>query len=230
MAKHIVMSGRKRIAIVAHNNKKGELIECLKKHREVLSQHELFGTGTTGSLVEEALSQSVTKFQSGPFGGDQQIGAMIATQQLDMLFFIIDPLDCHPHDADVLALLRIAQVWGIVCVTTIASVDFILTSFIMNKPHTRSVVSSIPGLPLVTRSEEKTATPGSTQKNLAMHEDPQNEPQHVPVVVTNGKKSTAQLRIQNVPVMKDKLHTRFPPILSKRRYPIPQPTIVKNSN
>lgn len=119
-----------------NNNKKEELIECLRKHREVLSQHELFGTGTTGTLVEKALNLPVTKLQSGPFGGDQQIGAMIATQQLDILFFIIDPLDCHPHDTDVLALLQIAQVWGIICETTIISIDFILSSSMMNQSHT----------------------------------------------------------------------------------------------
>lgn len=228
MTEHIVMSECKRIAIVAHNNKKEELIQCLKTHRDVLSRHELFGTGTTGLLVEEALHLPVTKFQSGPFGGDQQIGAMIATQKLDMLFFIIDPLDCHPHDADVLALLRIAQVWGIVCVTTIASVDFILTSLMMNEPHRRRVISTIPTLPQVIKREQNFATPLSTQKNLGMNEAPQYELQHVPAAVPNGKKSTAQLRSQNVPNMKDKLPTKFPHILHRRRYPTMQQTVVKN--
>lgn len=136
---HIMMSTRKRIALVAHDNKKVELIDCLKQHRAVLPQHELFGTGTTGSLVEKELNISVTKYRSGPLGGDQQLGAKIASQQLDILFFLIDPLYSHPHNADIQALLRLAQVWNIVSVTTAASIDFILASPKMNKSYTRNV-------------------------------------------------------------------------------------------
>ena len=135
----IVMPIRKRIAVVAHDNKKAELIVCLKQHRKVLSQHELFGTGTTGSLVENELNLPVTKFRSGPLGGDQQLGAMIASQQLDMVFFLIDPLYSHPHNADIQALLRLAQVWNIVSATTVTSIDFILTSPKMNHSQTRRV-------------------------------------------------------------------------------------------
>lgn len=89
MTEHIIMCKCQRIAVVAHNNKKTELINCLKQHREILSQHELFGTGTTGSLVEQELNLPVTKFQSGPLGDDQQLGAMIASQKLDILFLIL---------------------------------------------------------------------------------------------------------------------------------------------
>ncbi|CAF0912051.1 unnamed protein product [Didymodactylos carnosus] len=133
------ISARKRIAVVAHNNKKQELIECLKRHREILSKHELYGTGTTGTLVEKELGLPVTKFQSGPLGGDQQLGARIAENQLDLLIFIIDPLDSHPHDSDVKALLRLAQVWNIAVANTIATADFILSSPCMSKVYSRTV-------------------------------------------------------------------------------------------
>jgi methylglyoxal synthase len=129
----------KRIAIVAHNNKKAELIECLRPHRDVLSKHKLYGTGTTGSMVEKELKIPVTKYESGPLGGDQQLGAKISSRELDILIFLIDPLDSHPHVADVQALLRLAQVYGIVCATTAATVDFLLSSTQMEKPHKRTV-------------------------------------------------------------------------------------------
>jgi methylglyoxal synthase len=129
----------KRIAIVAHNNKKAELIECLRPHRDILSKHKLYGTGTTGSMVEKELKISVTKYESGPLGGDQQLGAKISSRELDILIFLIDPLDSHPHVADVQALLRLAQVYGIVCATTAATVDFLLSSTLMEKSHIRTV-------------------------------------------------------------------------------------------
>ncbi len=150
----ILMSTRKRIALVAHDNKKVELINCLKQHRKVLSQHELFGTGTTGSLVENELNLPVTKFRSGPLGGDQQLGAKIASQQLDMLFFLIDPLYSHPHSVDIQALLRLAEVWGIVSATTVTSIDFILTSPKMSESYTRHVYLA-PGIPITVKREGK---------------------------------------------------------------------------
>ena len=136
------MSARKRIGLVAHNNKKAELIQCLQPHCALLAQHELFGTGTTGSLIEEKLNLPVTKLQSGPMGGDQQLGAKIASQELDILLFLIDPLDSHPHSADVQALVRVARVWNIVCATTASSIDFVLTSPKMSEPSTRHVESA----------------------------------------------------------------------------------------
>ncbi|CAF1278899.1 unnamed protein product [Adineta steineri] len=139
MAKCIIMSNRKRIAIVAHDNKKEELINCLKPHRTVLAEHELFGTGTTGSLVEKELNLPVTKLQSGPLGGDQELGSMIVSNGIDILFFLVDPLDVHPHIDDVRALLRISQVWNIVSATTTSTIDFILRSSEMNESHIRNV-------------------------------------------------------------------------------------------
>jgi len=133
------MGEHKRIALVAHNNKKTELIECLRQHRDVLAKHRLYGTGTTGALVEGELDIPVTKFESGPFGGDQQLGAKIVARELDILIFFIDPLDSHPHASDVQALLRLAQVYGIVCATTAATVDFLLTSKMMTTTHVRKI-------------------------------------------------------------------------------------------
>ncbi|CAF0980736.1 unnamed protein product [Rotaria sp. Silwood1] len=135
----VVMGEIKRIALVAHNNKKTELIECLRQHRDTLAKHKLYGTGTTGSLVEKELQVPVTKFESGPLGGDQQLGAKITSRELDILIFFIDPLDSHPHNSDVQALLRLTQVYGIVCATTAATVDFLLSSTKMNEPHLRKI-------------------------------------------------------------------------------------------
>ncbi|CAF3089519.1 unnamed protein product [Rotaria socialis] len=154
MVEHIVMPQRKRIAIIAHDNKKAELISCLKQHRKVLSRHDLFGTGTTGSLVEQALNLPVTKFRSGPLGGDQQIGAKIASQELDIIFFLIDPLDSHPHYADVQALLRLAEAWNVVCGITTTCIDFILTSPKMHESCTRSV-NLTPILPRIEANRRK---------------------------------------------------------------------------
>jgi methylglyoxal synthase len=139
MANVRIMGEHKRIAFAAHNEKKWELIECLKKYRDVLLQHKLYGTGTTGSLVQKELGIHVTQYLSGPLGGDQQLGARIAMGELDILIFIIDPLNSHAHEADVEALVRLSRVHNIVCATTTTDVDFILTSEMITKSHTRKV-------------------------------------------------------------------------------------------
>ena len=166
MADPIVMFERKRIALVAHNNMKTSLIDCLRQHRAVLSQHELFGTGTTGSLVEKELHLPVTKFQSGPMGGDQQLGATIASQELDIVCFLIDPLDSHPHNAGVQALQRLAQVWNVVCATTTTTIDFIFTSPKMNESNTR-YVRSAPAISTVVKHEQR-ALPYLQTRRVAM--------------------------------------------------------------
>lgn len=178
MADKIIIRERKRIALVAHDKKKTELITCLKQHRTILSQHELFGTGTTGSLVERELGIPVTKFLSGPMGGDQQLGAKIAFHELDILFFLIDPLDSHPHNADVQALLRLAQVWDIVCATTATSIDFILTSPKMNESHTR-YVNSAPVIPTAVKDEQKPAPPSQIRRAPVMSKNPKLTLPHV---------------------------------------------------
>jgi methylglyoxal synthase len=129
------MSGSKRIALVAHDNKKNELIEWAVYNKAALSQHLLFGTGTTGTLVELALAQPVSKFLSGPLGGDQQIGASIAEGRIDMLIFFWDPMEAQPHDPDIKALLRLAVAWNIPFACDRATADFIFTSPLMMEEY-----------------------------------------------------------------------------------------------
>jgi methylglyoxal synthase len=129
------MESRKRIALVAHDNKKAELIEWATFNRSTLAKHRLYATGTTGTLIEEELDQSVTKLQSGPLGGDLQIGAMIAEGKLDVLIFFWDPMEAQPHDPDIKALLRISVTWNIPIACDRATADFILTSPLMHQAY-----------------------------------------------------------------------------------------------
>ncbi|HSV10015.1 MAG TPA: methylglyoxal synthase [Hanamia sp.] len=130
-----IISGKKRIALVAHDNKKKDLIEWAYYNRTVLSRHELFATGTTGKLIEEKLDQTVKKLLSGPLGGDQQMGAMVAEERLDMMVFFWDPMEAQPHDSDVKALLRLAVAWNILMACNRTTADFILTSVLMQEDY-----------------------------------------------------------------------------------------------
>lgn len=129
------LHNRKRIALVAHDNKKEDLIDWAVYNKTVLSKHELIATGTTGALIEEQLNCPVKKLFSGPLGGDQQIGAMIAEGKLDIIIFFWDPMSAQPHDSDVKALLRVAVTWNILIACNRTTADFILTSPLMNENY-----------------------------------------------------------------------------------------------
>lgn len=134
------MTKKKRIALIAHDNRKLDLLEWAKYNREMLAEHELFGTGTTGSLIENELQLPITKFRSGPLGGDLQTGAKIAEGEIDFLIFFWDPLEPMPHDPDVKALLRIAVVYNIPVACNRASADFIISSPLMSSDYSRELI------------------------------------------------------------------------------------------
>lgn len=125
----------KQIALVAHDNKKAELIEWAIFNKQVLKNHTLVATGTTGRLLEEKLDVPVQKLYSGPLGGDQQLGALIAEGKLDIIIFFWDPLEAQAHDSDVKALIRIAVTWNIIIACNRTTADFVLTSQLMNEDY-----------------------------------------------------------------------------------------------
>ena len=129
------LGSRKRIALVAHDNKKSELMEWAVYNKTTLAKHKLYATGTTGNLLEAALDQSITKLLTGPLGGDQQIGSRIAEGKLDVLIFFWDPMEAQPHDPDIKALLRVAVTWNIPVACDRATADFLLTSPLMHEEY-----------------------------------------------------------------------------------------------
>jgi methylglyoxal synthase len=137
--KKVEMEPDKKIALVAHDNKKQDLVEWAKFNRVLLAHHRVYATGTTGTILEQELGIKINKLQSGPLGGDQQIGAKIADGDIDFLIFFWDPLEPVPHDPDVKALLRMAVVWNIPIACNRSSADFMISSHLMDESYDRLV-------------------------------------------------------------------------------------------
>ncbi len=135
----IPIGKRKNIALIAHDHQKSELLEWARYNKGSLEKHNLFATGTTGSLLEREVGLKVTCFRSGPLGGDQQIGAKIGDGSLDFMIFFWDPLEPQPHDPDVKALLRLAVVWNIPVACNRATADFVISSPLMDEFYLRQV-------------------------------------------------------------------------------------------
>jgi methylglyoxal synthase len=134
----VLMGKRKRIALVAHDHKKADLLDWVEFNKYLLSLHELYATGTTGKIIEKS-GLEVTKLKSGPLGGDMQVGAKIANDEIDFLIFFWDPLESQPHDPDVKALLRMAVVWNIPVACNRSTADFMVSSTLMDKEYERRV-------------------------------------------------------------------------------------------
>ena len=135
--KTALIAPKKKIALIAHDNKKEDMIAWAKFNVDTLRKHVLYATGTTGKLIAEQLGLEITVLESGPLGGDQQIGARIAEGEIDFLIFFWDPLAPLPHDPDVKALLRLAALWNIPVACNRASADFLISSPLMCENYER---------------------------------------------------------------------------------------------
>jgi len=135
----VKMQNVKNIVLIAHDSKKRDLLEWVQYNRAVLKEHKLFATGTTGTLIAQHVDLEVTRFKSGPLGGDQQVGARISDGELDILIFFWDPLEPQPHDPDVKALLRIAVLYNIPTACNRATADFLVASPLFHGEYEREL-------------------------------------------------------------------------------------------
>jgi methylglyoxal synthase len=152
-----LMSTRKRIALIAHDNCKADLLDWARFNRDTLYAHELFATGTTGRILSEQLGLDITRYRSGPLGGDQQVGAGIVEGKIDFVIFFWDPLEPHSHDVDVKALLRIAVVYNVPIACNRATADFMLSSPLMREDYRRLLPLS--ERPAIRAEDAETAVP-----------------------------------------------------------------------
>lgn len=136
-----VMPAQKNIALIAHDNMKPEIVEWCRENKDILAHHFLVGTGTTAKVIAEITGLPIRAYNSGPLGGDQQIGARIVDGKIDLVIFFSDPLTAQPHDPDVKALLRIAQVYDIPIANNRATADFIINSTCMDKEYSHNVIN-----------------------------------------------------------------------------------------
>lgn len=139
---NITIKKQKNIALVAHDNRKDELLDWLKDHIDQFKGHHLVGTGTTAALIKEKFDVEITPFLSGPLGGDQQLGASIAENKIDLLFFFWDPLAAQPHDPDVKALLRIAVLYDVPVAQSVSGANYLISSSLFNEAYEKEVVES----------------------------------------------------------------------------------------
>ena len=137
--KQVTLGAKKNIALIAHDNKKQDMVAWCREHKMELSNHTLYATGTTGMIIEKEVGLVIKKLISGPLGGDQQVGSLITEGDVDVLIFFWDPFEPMPHDPDVKALLRIAAVWNIPIACNHISADFLIASPLFNSPCERTI-------------------------------------------------------------------------------------------